>query len=145
VSAFDSFFRAVQQGRFPALQNRDDLWQILLFLTCRKVATHFRHFGRRKRDIRRDLDETAQAASGSHPSIDRMPDPAPEPAFALEVADLLRDLLERLPGDEYRRIARLSLEGYTNAEIAKELGLTSRTIQRKLVLIQDAWRRRTQP
>jgi RNA polymerase sigma factor (sigma-70 family) len=145
VSAFTSFCRAVEQGRFPVLDNRDHLWQVLLVVTERKAATHVEHFTRQKRDVRRDLDEAALAGSGSYPGLDGVPDPEPEPAFALEVADLLRDLLQHLPDDEYRQIARLSLEGRSTAEIAAELRLTPRTIQRKLNLIQDAWRKRTQP
>ena len=38
LSAFDSFVRAAEAGRFPRLDDRDDLWQVLLLLTARKAA-----------------------------------------------------------------------------------------------------------
>jgi FixJ family two-component response regulator len=38
VSVFDRFFRAAQEDRFARLDDRDDLWQLLLMLTERKVA-----------------------------------------------------------------------------------------------------------
>src|SRR5436190_22795008 len=38
LSAFDSFCRAAEQGRFPRLEDRDDLWQVLAMLTKRKAA-----------------------------------------------------------------------------------------------------------
>ena len=33
VDAFDSLCRGVQAGRFPNLDDRDDLWQVLMLLT----------------------------------------------------------------------------------------------------------------
>ena len=35
--AFDSLFRGVKEKRFPNLDDRDDLWQLLLMLTERKA------------------------------------------------------------------------------------------------------------
>src|SRR5271167_100732 len=49
LSAFDSFFRAVQHGRFPKLHDRDDLWQILVFLASRKSHKLIRTERRKKR------------------------------------------------------------------------------------------------
>jgi hypothetical protein len=37
LSAFDSFFAAAARGRFPRLDNRDDLWRILVTITRRKA------------------------------------------------------------------------------------------------------------
>ena len=47
VDAFHSFFRGVDAGRFPKLEDRDDLWQILVVLTTRKAANQLK---REKRD-----------------------------------------------------------------------------------------------
>ena len=38
LSAFDSFCRGDGAGRFPRLDDRDDLWRLLLLLTARKAA-----------------------------------------------------------------------------------------------------------
>ena len=54
LSAFDSFFRGVERGRFPQLDDRDDLWQVLLMITERKAFDLLEHEGRQKRDWRRD-------------------------------------------------------------------------------------------
>src|SRR5450755_4667657 len=37
LSAFDSFCAAAAQGRFPRLDDREDLWRILVTLTQRKA------------------------------------------------------------------------------------------------------------
>jgi hypothetical protein len=41
LSAFDSFCRNAEQGRFPDLADRDGLWRVLVVLTARK-AGHLR-------------------------------------------------------------------------------------------------------
>jgi hypothetical protein len=38
LSAFDSFFRQAQEGRFPRLLDRNDLWQLLVLIAVRKAA-----------------------------------------------------------------------------------------------------------
>src|SRR3989442_1108432 len=49
LSAFDSFFRAVENNRFPQLDDRDDLWQVLVLLTARKAYRLIEHENRQKR------------------------------------------------------------------------------------------------
>ena len=38
LSAFDSFCRGAEQGRFPDLNDRDNLWRLLVVFTTRKAA-----------------------------------------------------------------------------------------------------------
>src|SRR5262245_3275041 len=42
LSAFNSFWQGVQEGRFPHLHDRDDLWQVLFLLTERKAVGQVR-------------------------------------------------------------------------------------------------------
>src|SRR5262245_51966189 len=43
LSAFDSFCRGAEQGRFPRLDDRDNLWHLLVTLTSRKATNLLRH------------------------------------------------------------------------------------------------------
>src|SRR5262245_56227676 len=52
LSAFDSFCRGAEEGRFPALEDRDDLWQVLVTITTRKAIDLVTHEGRDRRDWR---------------------------------------------------------------------------------------------
>jgi DNA-directed RNA polymerase specialized sigma24 family protein len=54
-------------------------------------------------------------------------------------AEEYRRLMVLLNDDRLRQIAQCKLEGYTNAEIARRLGLTSRSIERKLRSIRHVW------
>jgi len=49
LSAFDSFCRAITQGRYPQLSDRDDLWQQLVLITARKAIDLVHHERRLKR------------------------------------------------------------------------------------------------
>src|SRR5919206_1363508 len=49
LSAFDSFCRGLERGRFPQLQDRDDLWRLLVVITARKAVDQVQHEARAKR------------------------------------------------------------------------------------------------
>src|SRR5258708_22757005 len=49
LSAFDQFCRAAQQGQFPQLEDRGDLWEVLALLTERKALDHRRRERRQER------------------------------------------------------------------------------------------------
>src|SRR5271157_3382934 len=37
LSAFESFYQRAERGQFPRLNDRDDLWQLLVVVTVRKA------------------------------------------------------------------------------------------------------------
>src|SRR6476661_973202 len=49
LSAFDSFCRNAEAGRFPDLADRDSLWRLLAAFTARKAVHHVRDASRLKR------------------------------------------------------------------------------------------------
>lgn len=61
------------------------------------------------------------------------------PEFIAAMNEQCEELMERLPDDKLRLVAHRKLEGYTNEEIAQELGVVQRTIERKLSLIRNTW------
>src|SRR5262249_35733985 len=63
----------------------------------------------------------------------------PTPAFAAEVADQCRALLDLLGDPDLRRVALWKLEGYTNAEIAGLLERSVATVELKLKRIRLKW------
>ena len=133
LSAFDSFFRGVERGRFPQLDDRDDLWQVLLMITERKAIDLLQHEGREKRDWRRN--QSPDAPSGNLDLAGKEPDPA----LAAQVAEECERLLTRLADANLRQIAVRKMEGFTNQEIANELGCSLVTVERRLRLIRLEW------
>src|SRR5262245_52277436 len=136
ISAFHSFCQAAQ--RFPRLNDRDDLWQVLVMLTARKAYQERREQQALKRGGT-VADDGPRAGGIAPQALDDVIGNEPTPEFAATVAEQLEVLLAKLPEGELRQIARLRLEEYTTEEIAARLGITDRTVRRKLVLIRSYW------
>src|SRR5262245_39142835 len=49
LSAFHSFCEAVQRGSFPRLDDRDDLWRVLICVTARKAIDQMERHAAQKR------------------------------------------------------------------------------------------------
>jgi DNA-directed RNA polymerase specialized sigma24 family protein len=146
LSAFDNFCRAAEQGRFPDLADREDLWQILLMLTDRKAMKLMRNARRQKRGGGNVLNEATclDGATDDGP-LSRIPDPEPSPAFAALLAEECQRLLGLLKDPDRQRVALLKMEGYTINEIADQIGRVPRTVQRWLRLIRQIWERESSP
>src|SRR5215510_15571495 len=58
LSAFDSFCRRAEQGRFPRLGDREDLWRLLVLIAERKAIKLREHEQAAKRGGGRVRDES---------------------------------------------------------------------------------------
>jgi DNA-directed RNA polymerase specialized sigma24 family protein len=134
LSAFDSFCRNAERGRFPDLADRESLWRLLAAFTIRKVARYHRDRGRLKRG--------GGVATEEHPGgWDEAFGREPDPALAAEVADECDRLLTALTDPELRRVAVLRMDGHSVDEVAVALGCAPRSVKRKLQLIRTIWER----
>jgi RNA polymerase sigma factor (sigma-70 family) len=141
LSAFDSFCRGAAAGRFPRLDDRGDLWRLLVTITVRKATDYVRGESRQRRGGGRVVGEAALDAAAPEAGrwLDQVIGREPTPEFAAQVADECRRLLEGLPDDELRTIALLRMEGYSNEQIAERLGCGLRSVERKLDRIRKRW------
>lgn len=142
LSAFNSFCLGAEQGRFPQLADRDDLWPLLVAITAHKAVDHVRHEGRLKRGGERLVGERVGAGNAGlwdDRSLEQVIGPEPTPDFAMQVAEECERLLDRLGDATLRRIALWKMEGDGCAEIATRLGCVPRTVERKLRIIRELW------
>lgn len=140
ISAFFSFYKGVQRSMFPRLEDRNDLWQILLMLTRRKAIDHKKRESREIRDFRRTISMTnPNSASAGLGQFQEIISPEPDLDYVIEVQDLLRTLLDSLEDDNLRRICVQKMRGMTVNEIAQEFQLAKSTIERRLQLIRKCW------
>ncbi len=144
LSAFDSFYRGLEQGRFPQLDDRNNLWQLLVVITVRKAIDLRQRETRQKRGGGKATGESAlDGLLGSEDGgagIEQVVGAEPTPELAAQAADEVQRLLGMLPKEEVRSVALLKLEGYTNAEIADRLGCAEVTVERRLSLIRSLWK-----
>jgi DNA-directed RNA polymerase specialized sigma24 family protein len=83
--------------------------------------------------------------SGPTGGFDQVAGREPTPDFAAQCAEEYGRLLGLLGDDELRRIAVLKMEGYTDEEVAAQLGCVPRTVRRRLQLIRKRWLKQLAP
>jgi DNA-directed RNA polymerase specialized sigma24 family protein len=143
LSAFDSFCRGAECGRFPDLKDRDNLWALLVTLTARKAIDLVQHNNAQKRgfgQVRGDSAVALQPSDSSASGFDGLAGSGLEPDMAAQLAEEFQLLLDRLadPADPHlRTIAVWKMEGYANADIATRLGCSIPTVERRLRLIRS--------
>jgi RNA polymerase sigma-70 factor (ECF subfamily) len=124
-SVFRSFFVRCQDNawQFP---NWDSLWGLLTLVTLRKCSNRCHYLCRECRDARREVDARATIS----PDAPSEPiDPAPSPVEAVMLTETVQHLLEGLAPPE-RAVVELTLQGYSAAEIAEQLGRATRSVRR---------------
>ena len=137
LSAFDSACRRAAEGRFPRLDDRDDLWNLLVTVTLRKAWA----LAGRQRAAKRDAGAVRSLSELGPAAIEQVLGGEPTPELVAQAAEECRRLLGLLGDESLRRVAVRKLEGSTNAEVAAELGCIEATVERKLQRIRRLWAR----
>lgn len=141
LSAFHSFCEGAALGKFPRLDDRDNLWRVMVIITARKASRLSEYERRQKRGggaLRGESVFRGENDDELGAGIQQIVGDEPTPAFAAQVAEEHNRLLGMLD-EELRQIARWKLEGYTNEEIAQMSKCGVRTVQRKLNRIRREW------
>jgi DNA-directed RNA polymerase specialized sigma24 family protein len=141
VNALADFFLDHRAGKFPSLRDRNELWPLLATITSHKAVDQQRQLFAQKRgidqvrgdSIRRDENTWLSDWPAEKFEQELQPD------YLLMMQEQCDRLLSTLGDDELRTIARRRLEGYTNREIASELGVIERTVERRVRLIRTLW------
>ena len=142
ASALVSFFRAVQQDRFPKLDSEDGLFRLLRSITLRKVIDRKRHGQSLKAgsgDVRGESAFGSNADSVTGLGIDAVQGESPSPEWIAMMEEECQGLFALLPDTELQSIACLRLEGNSNTEIAAMIGKSVATVERRLREIRECW------
>lgn len=141
--AIKSFFLGAREGRFPQLHDRHDLWALLVRMTANKAVDKRIHDKAQKRGGQHIIQSMDRALDSQwDEQLEPIIGNEPTPEFALQVTEEYHRLLAALPDDTLRKIAVWKMERFTHDEIAEKLGCVRRTVQRRLLLIQQIWEER---
>ena len=126
LSVFESFYAAAENGRFPDLSDRDDLWRLLLRMAARKVVDKRRH------DLRLRRGGNVRLHSLDHAGDDEKVIEAigrrAVPRNGVDDAGIdFEQLFSHLGVGQLKDLAGAKLEGYSNAELAQRFGCSERT------------------
>jgi DNA-directed RNA polymerase specialized sigma24 family protein len=135
LSAINALCCGARRGQFRRLETRDDLWQLLALITCRKACTAVR-----RQHSRKEVGESAlfDGIDVSSVGLDAIAG-EPNPEFLETLSATGDQLLGRLE-PKLRTVALLKLEGYTNDEIAQRQQRSVKTVERYLKMIRHEWR-----
>jgi DNA-directed RNA polymerase specialized sigma24 family protein len=139
LSAMYTALRKIEAGDYPNVNDRTDLWRLLMVITAHKAMHLARDEGRKKRGGNRVVLNDADSPEGEEAAIEHILSREPTPQFALEMAEQCESLLESLPDQRLRQVAIWKMEGHSNEDIAVQLHCTARTVERKLNLIRRIW------
>lgn len=126
IIAFEQFCDGAKKGRFPKLNDRDDLWQILVMLVGRRAIDH-----KRKRNY------ASGEASGWE--IGQIASHEPTPELATELSENLTNLIGSLEDSKLERVVMLKMAAHTNEEIAAAMDCSVRSVERRLKMIRKRW------
>jgi DNA-directed RNA polymerase specialized sigma24 family protein len=149
LEAFASFCRRAEEDGFARLSDRDDLWQLLVVLAFRKRCNQIQH---EQRQRRRPAGGRVCAASALERDggeqgalLTNLLGREPEPAVIVQAAEECRRLLAELGDEQLRQVALWKVEGFTNEEIAGQLGRSLATVERRLARIRRLWEKELTP
>ncbi|PHS03381.1 MAG: hypothetical protein COA78_17930 [Blastopirellula sp.] len=133
LSALDAFITQHNAGKYPDIQGRDDVWKLLAVITRRKALNVIRS----EMSQRRGGGKQTNLSDALMQSFEA----GPSPLQAAELLDEARRLIDHtLDGrSNLQVIATRKLQGANNTELAEELKVSRRTIERKLEVIRMLW------
>lgn len=134
----------LQRGKCVEVRDRDGLWGLMIRMTQQRVEAEINRMmtARNGYGMERtvsDLPEEAQqrlgrlcsdALNGEHVAIFR---------------EQVEEIMQELPDDTFRTIAKLKLEGASDLDIAYEMKTVPRNVSRKLKIIQVKWQTKLHP
>jgi DNA-directed RNA polymerase specialized sigma24 family protein len=141
-SVFYCVCRGATSGRFDDVLNRDDLWWLLLAITNQKIVSYIRRETAQKRGggkVKTECSLPVDPFDSQEFSLDHLIGRSPTPEVLAMLDEQSQRLLRLLRDDSLRQIAISRIEGYTVPEIASNMAVSTRSVERKLKLIRNAW------
>ncbi|QDT56557.1 RNA polymerase sigma factor RpoE [Caulifigura coniformis] len=135
-SVFYAIWSAASRGSLAEVANRDSFWGLLLTITRNKAISRRRAIISRER-IGGTAAQFSQIGDGQITST------LSADHTSTEVVEYLLEEQERLllglHDESERRVATYKLQGLSHPEIAAEMRVSVRTVERKLALIRIRW------
>jgi DNA-directed RNA polymerase specialized sigma24 family protein len=138
-SVFTAIWTAAESGRLQDVRSRDELWWFLTAIARQKAIDRVRHETAKKRGGGCVVTESTLGARACMFSMDWLEGDGPAPDFIAEMQEQYALLMASLGDEVLVQIAHARLAGYDVAEVAERVGVSHRTVERKLKVIRSRW------
>lgn len=147
ISVFRIFFNGIKSGRFDGTRSRSQAQALLTRLTVDKTIDLIR-FHQAKRRCPRILRSNERDETGNQQESFALVQHFPEDivdkrqrtaSTEFEWRDEASRMINALSEETLKTIVVMRFLGYSNDEIAAELGCVTRTVERKLNVIRRIW------
>lgn len=125
-----SVFRRFKEGKFR-FDDDAEFWRLLVIITKRKISNKVRHYSTKSRSSELEVSLVAN-------EILSLPEPGPDDAAAFR--ESMKLLTQQLDSQE-NEVLLLRMDGHEYHEIADRLGVSERTVRRKMDVIRERMNR----
>jgi DNA-directed RNA polymerase specialized sigma24 family protein len=132
-----SLFENAREGDYPNLHDRYDLWLLLIVITHERVIDQVLN-GPNPQSLGATCTTMTDLFEQYNTSLEKYFVVEPEERIT-DIHDCWQSLLATIPDENSRRIAQMKLEGFSHREIARQLNLVPRTVDRKARMIAERW------
>jgi len=136
--ALQSVVRRIALGSYPELSDRNNLWLLLMVAAQRRVIDGQRKEIRWQKNFApvQTVTDLMQALN-----VDlEFQGERDDQSQAFELIEFWDHMLSKLSDQMHRDVAKRKLEGYSNREIAIQLQLTPKKVDRMVQAILERWR-----
>ncbi|MEW4526391.1 sigma-70 family RNA polymerase sigma factor [Maioricimonas sp. JC845] len=138
-SAWRAFFDKATSGEFE-IRQEGDLWSLLAAIAVKKMLSQVRYHRAAKRTVDRDGEGRGSGLKVLSESLDAGGPPPEQATMFFEELDAFMVTLD----PTQRKVLGLRLQDWSNEQIAREIGRSTRTVRRTLEEIHLALLERLQ-
>ncbi len=141
LDSLAELFQGLLKGKYPSLDSRESLWKLLVTVSSRNVMDELNKERRLKRGGGRVVNESALRGNSDNAAsvLEQTPSDGPTPDVKMMIAERCAEMLEALGDEQLAAIALLKTGGATNRDVADQLNMSLRSVERKLVEIRERW------
>ncbi len=141
LDSLSELFRGLLDGKYPSLDSREAFWRLLVTVSTRNVIDEINKEKRLKRGGGKVFPESTFSTleDESAALFEQIASSTEAPDVQMMISERCTELLESLSDEQLQAIAIMRTAGTTNQEIADSLGMSLRSVERRLAEIRKCW------
>ena len=138
LEVLDAVLRRIKQEEYPDLNDRERLWLLLMVsVQNRVISRHRKHC--RHLNLGIEIQTVTDLMATICIDLDEFLDDPDIETESDEILEFWEKSIRSFKSEETQMVAKLKLTGLSNRQIAERLGMSPRSVDRKVQMILDRW------